>query len=92
MLLTFFIASGEFVFALLFLLGPIVTLRRIARAHFSWSANALVLFGLPLFSYLLLRSKLSHQRGTVSWKGREYASEPSQPIPDHSARIARKLS
>jgi glycosyltransferase involved in cell wall biosynthesis len=92
MLLTFFIASGEFVFALLCLLGPIVTLRRIARAHFSWSANALVLFGLPLFSYLLLRSKLSHQRGTVSWKGREYASEPSQPIPDHSARIARNLS
>jgi cellulose synthase/poly-beta-1,6-N-acetylglucosamine synthase-like glycosyltransferase len=91
-LLTFFIASGEFLFALPFLLGPIVTLRRIARAHFSWSANALVLFGLPLFSYLLLRSKLSHQRGMVSWKGREYASEPSQPIPDHSARVARKLS
>src|SRR5438046_2166472 len=30
---------------------------RIRKAHFSWSSNLLALFGLPLFSYLLLRSK-----------------------------------
>ena len=47
-------------------------LRRIRRAHFSWDANLLALFGLPLFSYLLLRSKIFHQRGNVSWKGRSY--------------------
>jgi hypothetical protein len=46
--------------------------RRIRRAHFSWDANALSLFGLPLFSYLLLRSKLSYKRNKVSWKGRSY--------------------
>ena len=45
---------------------------RIRRAHFSWDANLLALFGLPLFSYLLMRSKLFHNRGAVSWKGRQY--------------------
>jgi glycosyltransferase involved in cell wall biosynthesis len=47
-------------------------LARIRRAHFSWDANILALFGLPLVSCLLLRSKLFHRRGTVSWKGRIY--------------------
>jgi hypothetical protein len=47
--------------------------RRIRNAHFSWDANLLALFGLPLFSYLLMRSRLSYKRGRVSWKGRTYA-------------------
>ncbi len=50
-----------------------VFLARIRRAHFSWEANMLALFGLPLFSYLLVRSKLFHKRGTVVWKGRQYS-------------------
>jgi hypothetical protein len=50
-------------------------LTRIRRAHFSWDANLLALCGLPLFSYLLLRSKSAHARGTVSWKGRTYSDE-----------------
>jgi hypothetical protein len=45
---------------------------RISTAHFSWSSNVLGIFGLPVFSYLLLRSKLRHARGTVAWKGRTY--------------------
>jgi cellulose synthase/poly-beta-1,6-N-acetylglucosamine synthase-like glycosyltransferase len=48
-------------------------LMRIRRAHFSWDANLLALFGLPLFSYLLLRSERAHNQGSVSWKGREYS-------------------
>jgi glycosyltransferase involved in cell wall biosynthesis len=48
-------------------------LRRIARAHFSWKLNFLASLGLPLFSYLLMRSWLAHRRGNVSWKGRSYA-------------------
>ena len=51
-----------------------VFLQRIRRAHFSWDANLLALFGLPLFSYLLLRSKAAHEKGTVSWKGRRYGA------------------
>jgi cellulose synthase/poly-beta-1,6-N-acetylglucosamine synthase-like glycosyltransferase len=46
---------------------------RIRRAHFSWDATLLAFFGLPLFSYLLLRSKISHERGRVTWKGRSYS-------------------
>jgi len=46
--------------------------RRIRRAHFSWGANLLSIFGLPVFSYLLLRSRLSHRKNRISWKGRSY--------------------
>jgi len=50
-------------------------LLRIRRAHFSWDANLLALFGLPLFSYLLLRSARAHANGSVPWKGRTYSDE-----------------
>jgi glycosyltransferase involved in cell wall biosynthesis len=58
-----------------------VFLTRIRRAHFSWNANLLALFGLPLFSYLLIRSKLLYNRGAVSWKGRQYPGNrtPTDP-------------
>ena len=52
-------------------------LRRIRRAHFSWDANLLAIFGLPLFSYLLLRSAKAHANGSVFWKGRSYADSSS---------------
>lgn len=48
---------------------------RIRKAHFSWRANLLALFGLPIFSYLLLRSRISYRAGGVSWKGRTYKGE-----------------
>jgi glycosyltransferase involved in cell wall biosynthesis len=57
--------------------GGVVTvffLRRIRRAHFDWLSNALAIFGLPLFSLLLLRSYISHKRGSVQWKGRTLAT------------------
>jgi hypothetical protein len=52
-----------------------VFLTRIRRAHFSWDANILAVFGLPLFSYLLLRSAKAHAEGSVPWKGRKYSEE-----------------
>jgi glycosyltransferase involved in cell wall biosynthesis len=48
-------------------------LARIRRAHFAWDANILALFGLPVFSYLLLCSARAHAKGSVSWKGRKYS-------------------
>jgi glycosyltransferase involved in cell wall biosynthesis len=33
--------------------------------------------GMPMFAYLLLRSKRAHDKGAVSWKGRTYEGEPS---------------
>jgi glycosyltransferase involved in cell wall biosynthesis len=68
-----FLAAGVTFVLLGFLLN------RIRKAHFSWDANLLALLGLPLFSYLLLRSKLFYKRGKVSWKGRTYASD-SVPV------------
>jgi hypothetical protein len=53
----------------------VVFLMRIRKAHFAWDATALAIFGLPFFSYLLLRSKISYNRGAVSWKGRTYGAE-----------------
>jgi cellulose synthase/poly-beta-1,6-N-acetylglucosamine synthase-like glycosyltransferase len=50
-------------------------LTRIRRAHFSWDANLLALLGLPLFSYLLLRSARAYANGNVPWKGRTYSDE-----------------
>jgi glycosyltransferase involved in cell wall biosynthesis len=91
-LLILFVASRQFLVAPLFLIGPVFTFRRIARAHFPWSANVLAFLGIPLFSYLLVRSKLAHQRGRVAWKGREYSERPQNLVPDHSPRIVRKLS
>jgi glycosyltransferase involved in cell wall biosynthesis len=49
-------------------------LRRIRRAHFSADANLLALLGLPVFVSLLLASRLSHRRGSVTWKGRSYGA------------------
>jgi len=48
-------------------------LKRIRKAHFSWDADVLALIGLPVFSYLLLRSRAAHRKGTTLWKGRHYA-------------------
>lgn len=48
-------------------------LARIRRAHFDAVSNALSLLGLPLFAILLLNSYISHKRGSVRWKGRQYA-------------------
>ena len=47
-------------------------LQRIRRAHFGWPSNLLAIFGLPLFAILLLSSDISHRRGSVRWKGRQY--------------------
>jgi hypothetical protein len=50
---------------------------RIRKAHFPSGATSLALLGLPLFSYLLLRSKFSYGKGRVTWKGRAY--DPRRP-------------
>ncbi len=46
---------------------------RIHRANFPLKITFLgALFGMPMFAYLLLRSKRAHANGTVTWKGRSY--------------------
>jgi glycosyltransferase involved in cell wall biosynthesis len=63
-------------------------LRRVRRAHFPWEATALALIGLPLFSYLLLCSKRAHDKGKVSWKGRNYLGNRG-PAMTNEVRVAR---
>lgn len=50
--------------------------RRIHTAHFAVSNNlCAIAVGMPMFAYLLLRSKRAHARGQVEWKGRSYQVE-----------------
>jgi glycosyltransferase involved in cell wall biosynthesis len=46
--------------------------KRVGLAHFDLLSNALSPFGLPLFAVLLWNSDISHKRGSVYWKGRQY--------------------
>ena len=63
---------------------------RIRQAHFSWTSNIVAPFGLPIFSYLLLRSRRAYKKGTVMWKGRTYASTPGRTEAQAVAQIALK--
>ncbi len=56
--------------------------RRIRAAHFATVNNLLAMFfGLPMFAYLLLRSRKAHAKGQVSWKGRTYSTAaPSESM------------
>jgi len=50
--------------------------QRIRTAHFTTGNNLLAIaFGLPVFAYLLLRSKKAYAKGKVSWKGRTYNTD-----------------
>jgi glycosyltransferase involved in cell wall biosynthesis len=56
-----------------FVLFFALTYLRVMRANFSRAKTCLAtLFGMPMFAYLLLRSKRAHEKGTVPWKGRNY--------------------
>ncbi|HEY3972368.1 MAG TPA: glycosyltransferase family 2 protein [Candidatus Sulfotelmatobacter sp.] len=55
---------------------------RLRRASFTWDMEVLgAIFGMPMFAYLLLRSKIAHATGKVSWKGRIYGP-PDPPGKD----------
>jgi len=53
---------------------------RIKKAHFPFKANAVAIFGLPMFAYLLWRSRLFHKHGKVLWKGRTYAGSANNHV------------
>jgi glycosyltransferase involved in cell wall biosynthesis len=57
---------------------------RIRKAHFPISSNIVAILGLPVFSELLVRSKRSHGRNAVGWKGRQYGSRPASPVASES--------
>lgn len=67
---------------------------QVRRANFPWRAIVPAFVGLPVVAYLLLRSKLAHRAGKVSWKGRTYVpAEPSVKSTTHSPHpVAGRLS
>jgi glycosyltransferase involved in cell wall biosynthesis len=46
---------------------------RVRKAHAGFLNEILAVFGLPMFSWLLLRSVAAHLHHSVWWKGREYS-------------------
>jgi glycosyltransferase involved in cell wall biosynthesis len=55
---------------------------RLRRANFDLAMEWLgVLFGMPMFAYLLLRSKRAHANGSVPWKGRTYSDKSDSDEP-----------
>ena len=59
----------------IFTLCLVLLFLKLLRANFGTEKTVLaVLVGMPLFAYLLLRSKSMHGKGTVAWKGRSYRS------------------
>jgi glycosyltransferase involved in cell wall biosynthesis len=61
---------------------------RLRRANFTWDMEVLgALFGYPMFSYLLWRSKRAHERRDVWWKGRTYSGGTLAP-----AAVAQEIS
>jgi len=67
--------------------------RRIRVAHFATANNLIdIACGLPMFAYLLLRSRRAHANGRVSWKGRDYGvGALSERVPAR-AQVAKPLS
>jgi glycosyltransferase involved in cell wall biosynthesis len=70
-----------------FMPGALVFARntgRMRRANFDLAMEFLgALFGMPMFAYLLLRSKHAHANGSVPWKGRMYSEKADLLAPGH---------
>ncbi len=79
---------GSFVFSL--------NTMRLRRANFDVAMEFLgAFFGMPMFAYLLLRSKRAHAKGDVFWKGRNYGGKNSThevPIPNPSRKTLMKTT
>jgi glycosyltransferase involved in cell wall biosynthesis len=67
---------------------------RLRRSNFTWDRNILgVIFGMPMFAYLLLRSKRAHGKGSIAWKGRTYSDQPkSDNTVSEKARLDKAAS
>jgi glycosyltransferase involved in cell wall biosynthesis len=64
---------------------------RLKRANFTSDLSFLgALFGMPMFAYLLLRSKKAHATGSIPWKGRTYSDKTlsHEPKSDNPAVLA----
>jgi glycosyltransferase involved in cell wall biosynthesis len=66
---------------------------RLIRANFTTGKNLLAaVFGMPMFAYLLFRSKKAHANGSVSWKGRAYGGKRIDPDRADGAPLRSKIA
>lgn len=73
---------------MIFALGLLLLVARLWRANFRTEKTVLAsFFGMPMFAYLLLRSKRAHGKGTVAWKGRTY--ERQEGMKNATSKIAQ---
>jgi glycosyltransferase involved in cell wall biosynthesis len=69
---------GHWWWSAIYVLAFLYLEKRLRRANFSWDKRILgAMFGMPMFAYLLLRSKRAHAKGIVAWKGRKYSDKPA---------------
>ncbi|HYL92798.1 MAG TPA: hypothetical protein VEW69_06545, partial [Alphaproteobacteria bacterium] len=61
----------------------------VRHANFSWKANLLAIFGMPMFALLLVRSYLHTRRGAVTWKGRTLTPSAPPGTPGASMKDAK---
>jgi glycosyltransferase involved in cell wall biosynthesis len=66
------VIQGRLLLGIAGLLPALISFLRLRRAHFSTGTTLLSLIGLPVFSYLLIRSLRFHAQSRVTWKGRKY--------------------
>jgi glycosyltransferase involved in cell wall biosynthesis len=88
-------ASTPWWWSSVFVAACLLVTMRLRRANFDWIMEVLgAVFGMPMFAYLLLRSRNAHDNGNVPWKGRTYAGEDINvvKVPDHSSTTAGRLS
>ena len=81
--------------AAVFVGGFLYLMVRVSRANFGTGMTILgAVFGMPMFAYLLLRSKHAHAQGSVSWKGRSYGAQDNQisQITHHASTAGGRLS
>jgi glycosyltransferase involved in cell wall biosynthesis len=68
---------GMPIFCLAIFLGLFIwLLQTLAKAKFPiYNVLCAISFGMPMFAYLLLRSKDAHAKGYIPWKGRTYSEK-----------------
>jgi glycosyltransferase involved in cell wall biosynthesis len=70
-----FARFGDLVWYGVYLATVLFLVLRLRRANFRGGMTTLAaFFGMPMFAYLLLRSRRAHAKGSVAWKGRNYES------------------
>jgi hypothetical protein len=71
-----FVGRRHWLWGSILILAFYFVLRRLVRSNFSVGKRFLAfVFGMPVFAYLLLRSKRAHAQGNVPWKGRTYSEK-----------------